>query len=67
MQKDNAKVGVQKTIEVSDKKAKNEETSPKDSPNKIESLKKDGLTKKKEAANKENIKKTASPSSEDKK
>ena len=67
LQKNNTDVAVQKTIQVSDKKVNNEETSPKDSPKKTESLKKDGLTKKKEADNKETNKKTASPSSEDKK
>ena len=65
--KNNTDVGVKKTIEVSEKKVKSEETSSKDSSKKAESLKKDVSTEKQETPNKETNKKIASPSSEDKK
>ena len=67
LKKNNTDVGVKKTIEVSEKKVKSEETLSKDSSKKAESLKKDVSTEKQETPNKETNKKIASPSSEDKK
>ena len=67
LKKNNTDVGVKKTIEVSEEKVKNEETSSKGSSKKAESLNKDVSTEKQETPNKETNKKIASPSSEDKK
>ena len=67
LKKNNTDVGVKKTIEVSEKKVKSEETSSKGSSKKAESLNKDVSTEKQETPNKETNKKIASPSSEDKK
>ena len=64
--KNDTNAGIKKTVEVSEINAKDEENSLIDSSKKIESLKNDG-SEKKETLNKETNKKTANPSSEEKK
>ena len=59
--------GVKKTVEVSEKTLKSEETSLKDPTKKSESLKENVSTEKHETTDKETNKKITSPSSEDKK
>ena len=67
LKKNNTDNGVKKTVEVSEKTLKSEETSSKDSSKKSESLKENVSTEKKETTDKETNKKITSPSSEDKK
>ena len=67
LKKNNTDVEAKKTIEVSEKNAKNEQASLKDSGKKTESLNKDSSDEKQETINKETNKKIASPSSEEKK
>ena len=67
LKKNNIDNGVKKTVEVSEKTLKSEETSLKDSSKKSESLKENVSTEKKETTDKETNKKITSPSLEDKK
>ena len=64
LKKNNADVGVEKTVEDSEK---NQQTKLKDSVKKKETLNKDSSTEKNVTLNKETNKKIASPSSEEKK
>ncbi|MAI29982.1 MAG: 50S ribosomal protein L19 [Rickettsiales bacterium] len=66
LKKNDTNAGIKKTVEVSEKNAKDEKNSLIDSSKKIESLKNDG-SEKKETLNKETNKKTANPSLEKKK
>ena len=67
LKKNNTDNGVKKTVEVSEKTLKNEETSLKDSNKKSESLKENVSTEKQGTTDKETNKKITSPSLEDKK
>ena len=67
LKKNNTDNGVKKTVEVSEKTLKSEETSLKDPTKKSESLKENVSTEKHETTDKETNKKITSPSSEDKK
>ena len=66
LKKNNTDVGTEKTVDVSKKSGKNQETSNNGSEKK-ESLSKDSSTEKKEVTSKETNEKITSPSSEDKK
>ena len=66
LKKNNTDVGTEKTVDVSKKSGKNQETSNNGSEKK-ESLSKDSSTEKKEVISKETNEKITSPSSEDKK
>jgi len=67
LKKNNTDNGVKKTVEVSEKTLKSQETSLKDSTKKSESLKENVSTEKQGTTDKETNKKITSPSSEDKK
>ena len=67
LKKNNTDNGVKKTVEVSEKTLKSEESSLKDSTKKSESLKENVTTEKQGTTDKETNKKITSPSSEDKK
>ena len=67
LKKNNTDNGVKKTVEVSEKTLKSEETSLEDSTKKSESLKENVSNEKQGTTDKETNKKIASPSSEDKK
>ena len=67
MKKNNTDNGVKKTVEVSEKTLKSQETSLKDSTKKSESLKENVSTEKQGTTDKETNKKITSPSLEDKK
>ena len=66
LKKNNTDVGTEKTVDVSKKSGKNQETSNNGSEKK-ESLSKDSSTEKEEVTSKETNEKITSPSSEDKK
>ena len=66
LKKNNTDVGTEKTVDVSKKSGKNQETSNNGSEKK-ESLSKDSSTEKKEVTSKETNEKITSPSSEDEK
>lgn len=67
LKKNNTDNGVKKTVEVSEKTLKSQETSLKDSTKKSESLKENVSTEKQGTTDKETNKKITSPSLEDKK